>query len=147
MKIGFFAPDQTPVSTLACQFAGIKKILFLGDCFVIMYYLLSKKEDSLTKDKSKKTLLHMSFGKWFLNNPIFFSFKTNICRQKCLILILKIQDCVKCSENEFISIDFLVFKMWGVCCLYYDVIKCCYGLSNLMAHQRIPKYNMHLIQG
>ena len=106
MKIGFFAPDQTPVSTLACQFAGIKKILFLGDCFVIMYYLLSKKEDSLTKDKSKKTLLHMSFGKWFLNNPIFFSFKTNICRQKCLILILKIQDCVKCSENEFISIDF-----------------------------------------
>jgi len=106
MKIGFFAPDQTPVSTLACQFAGIKKILFLGDCFVIMYYLLSKKEDSLTKDKSKKTLLHMSFGKWFLNNPIFFSFKTNICRQKCLILILIIQKCVKCSENEFISIDF-----------------------------------------
>ena len=106
MKIGFFAPDQTPVSTLACQFAGIKKILFLGDCFVIMYYLLSKKEDSLTKDKSKKTLLHMSFGKWFLNNPIFFSFKTDICRQKCLILILIIQNCVKCSENEFISIDF-----------------------------------------
>ena len=106
MKIGFFAPDQTPVSTLACQFAGIKKILFLGDCFVIMYYLLSKKEDSLTKDKSKETLLHMSFGKWFLNNPIFFSFKTNICRQKCLILILIIQKCVKCSENEFISIDF-----------------------------------------
>ena len=106
MKIGFFAPDQTPVSTLACQFAGIKKILFLGDCFVIMYYLLSKKEDSLTKDKSKKTLLHMSFGKWFLNNPIFFSFKTNLCRQKCLILILIIQKCVKCSENEFISIDF-----------------------------------------
>ena len=108
MKIGFFAPDQTPVSTLACQFAGIKKILFLGDCFVIMYYLLSKKEDSLTKDKSKKTLLHMSFGKWFLNNPIFFSFKfkTDICRQKCLILILIIQICVKYSENEFISIDF-----------------------------------------
>ena len=106
MKIGFFAPDQTPVSTLACQFAGIKKILFLGDCFVIMYYLLSKKEDSLTKDKSKKTLLHMLFGKWFLNNPIFFSFKTNLCRQKCLILILIIQKCVKCSENEAISIEF-----------------------------------------